>query len=137
MSENNIDYTRINAETISRWVEDGWEWGSAFFVSNPYPHKNEDIEIKLRVMENEELQRVILRAKVHGANRHFDMSFLENKNGLDYYSVKLKVSESIFQYQFFLITYDEIFYYTQNGITDYLPDDSRNFKILVDYEAPT
>ena len=22
-----MDYTRINAETIDRWVEEGWEWG--------------------------------------------------------------------------------------------------------------
>jgi SAM-dependent methyltransferase len=22
-----VDYTRINAETIDRWVEEGWEWG--------------------------------------------------------------------------------------------------------------
>ena len=23
----NKSYTRINAETIDKWVEDGWEWG--------------------------------------------------------------------------------------------------------------
>lgn len=24
-----MDYTKINSETISRWVDEGWEWGKS------------------------------------------------------------------------------------------------------------
>ena len=27
MSEERIDYQDINASTIDRWIEEGWEWG--------------------------------------------------------------------------------------------------------------
>ena len=33
---NEINYTKINAETIDSWVKDGWEWGQTYFSQGFY-----------------------------------------------------------------------------------------------------
>lgn len=118
------------------WLQSVYSDGSKFFVSNPYPKSGEEISIKLRVASNPDLDHVLLKSKEHGSEKFYLMKLVETKNGLDYYETEVRVSESIFHYHFYLVVGDEVFYYSQYHMQDYLVDETRDFKILVNYDAP-
>lgn len=88
------------------------------------------------MLQNEECEHVLLRSKEFGAERFYTMQMSQCERGLAYYKCDVTVQEAVFHYQFYLVTKDSVFYYTQYRITDYIPEESRDFKILVDYQGP-
>jgi alpha-glucosidase len=86
------------------------------------------------MLENKDISYVLLRTKEYGIEHLYTMNVLKKENGLIYFTCGVTVSESVLHYQFYLVTRDAIYYYTQYRITDYIPDESRDFTILVDYE---
>lgn len=107
------------------------------YVSNPFPIIGEEIKIKVRFLKNEKIDNVFLRYRKYGEEVIQEMNFDYEKNGLVYYSTSVKVREEIFSYIFIFTTLDEVYYYNQRGIFDYRLDNSNNFKILSDYNAPS
>lgn len=107
------------------------------YVSNPFPKIGEEIKIKVRFLKNEKIHNVFLRYRKYGEEVIQEMNFDYEKNGLVYYSTSVKVREEIFSYIFIFTTLDEVYYYNQRGIFDYRLDNSNNFKILSDYNAPS
>lgn len=120
----------------NNWLETVYSDSSKYFVSNPYPSSGETIKIRLRVSSDNPLKTVVLRSKEHGMEKLYEMEVVKSENGLDYYETEVTVDQSIFNYQFFLITEKKVYYYTQYRITEFVPDESRDFKILVNYRAP-
>lgn len=110
--------------------------GSSLYVSNPKPRQGETIEIRLKVKATKHLRHVILRSREYGREHLYEMKKDRSSRGFDWYKVSVVVHEKVFSYQFYLVTADEVFYYTQHRITDFMPDESRDFKILVDYDSP-
>lgn len=110
--------------------------GTIFYVSNPYPRKNEVIEIKLRMLKNDLVKKVFIRYKRFGVEILDPMELAYEKNGLRYFTARIKCVDDKLSYQFYITTEDKIYYYTQYRVSDYLPDESHNFQILVDYDAP-
>ena len=122
---------------MKEWLNSVYSDGTKFYVSNPTPKKGESITIKLKVKENQDLQHVLLRSKEFGAEIFYNMEVESKKNGIVYYQCEVQVKDAVFQYQFYLVTKDEIYYYTQYRMTDYIPEESNDFRILVDYDAPS
>lgn len=120
---------------MNQWLDSVYSDGSKFYVSNPFPKKGETISIRLRMLENDDITDVILRIKEFGIERLFTMNVIKKEKGLIYYSCDITVREAKLHYQFYLVTKDNIYYYTQYRITDYVPDEARDFIILVDYES--
>ena len=108
-----------------------------FYVSNPFPKKGEEFEIKIRVLKNEKIQGIFLRYRHLGEERIDKMFLSYEKNGLQYYTSKVKSYEKIFSYHFNIATKDTIYTYTQHSIEDYRRDNNTNFKIIMDYDAPS
>ena len=121
---------------MKKWLDSVYSDGSRFYVSNPRPRKGETITIQLRMLQNEECEHVILRSKEYGAERLYPMKIFKRERGLVYYKCDVTVQEAVFHYQFYLVTRDNVYYYTQYRMTDYIPEESRDFKILVDYQGP-
>lgn len=121
---------------MEQWLDSVYSDGSKYYVSNPFPKKGETISIRLRMLENEDISYVLLRTKEYGIERLYTMNILKKEKGLVYFTCGVTVWEDKLHYQFYLVTRDAIYYYTQHRITDYIPDESRDFTILVDYEKP-
>lgn len=117
------------------WLNTVYSDGSVNYVSNPTPKKGEKISIKLRVRKNDDLIAVFLRSKEFGAEKLYKMEIEEEKNGFQYYSVEVETWEIVFHYHFYLQTEDQMYYYTQQEILDYIPRETTDFKLLVDYEV--
>ena len=122
---------------MTHWLNTVYSDSGALFVSNPAPRKGETITIRLRMLRNAEIRQVYLRVKEFGVERLIPMSAEKEKNQLVYYKTDIVCNESRIQYQFYLATDTAIYYYTQHRITDFIPEESRDFVILVDYDRPS
>ena len=118
------------------WLQSVYSDGSPYYVSNPKPRSGETISIRLSVSENDELKAVILRSREFGSEILREMAVRDVRHGLRFYETQVTVREHLFAYQFYLVTESSVYYCTQHRVTDYMPDESRDFKILVDYTAP-
>lgn len=118
---------------MADWLNSVYSDTTKNYVSNPCPKVNENVVISLQMRKNSEIRKVILRYREFGFER---LCLMEKKEEelLFWYEAKVKVQEKRFQYQFYLVTEDKIYYYTQFRITDYIPDESRDFVILADYK---
>lgn len=109
---------------------------TGYYVSNPYPKRGDTITIKLRIKDNDEVDKIILNYKKLGMVITKDMEIAYKKNGMTYYQAQAECFDEKLNYQFFIIIKDKIYFYTQQRITEYLPDEAKDFQILVDYDAP-
>ena len=118
------------------WVCSVYSDGSPWFVSNPLPKKGEKITIALQLSKDSPVNTVILRTKPNGVEHLEKMTQVMCKNGLVRYEACVQIWEDSFNYQFYLVASDCVYYYTQAGITTYIQDESRDFKILTNYQQP-
>ena len=127
---------RVFDKMDERWLFSVYSDGSEAFVSSPIPTFGEKVTIKIRVDEQSPVKHVFLRTLVNGSEYLTEMKCAECQDGLQYYKTSIKVQEPVICYQFYLVTETQIFYYTQAGITTYVPDRTYDFKLITDYEQP-
>lgn len=108
-----------------------------FYVSNPYPKKGETITIGLRIRQNDLIDKIFLRYKKQGIEVVEEMTCTRQENGLAYFEAQALCLDKELSYLFYLATADQIYYYSQQRVTDYVPDESKNFRIFTDYQAPS
>lgn len=118
------------------WLESVYADGTKYFVSNPLPSLGEAVNLKIRMAEDAPIEHVICRYLWNGAEQLLEMQKVGVTDGLAYYAAEVKIMEPVFSYQFYLVTKNQIFYYTQKEITTYIPDHVYDFKILAGYQQP-
>lgn len=118
---------------MTKWLDSVYSDSTKYYVSNPYPKINDKVTISIRMKRNEEVKKVFLRYREFGIEQIRLMD--EQKKGkFSYFSKEVEIREKRFHYQFYLVTDKKIYFYTQYRITDYIPDESRDFVIIADYE---
>lgn len=122
---------------MKNWIESVYSDGSKFFVSKPLPKRGEAIDIYLRVFDESPLNGVFLRTKINGVENIIEMKKDYVEKGLAYYKAEaINVYEDVFHYHFYLLSNNTVYYYNQRGVNDCIPDETFDFKILIDYEQP-
>ncbi len=121
---------------MENWLESIHSDGTKTFLSNPLPKLGETVKVRIRFSEHSPVKHVLLLAFPNGIDDFHEMSVLKTEHGLTYYETEIKVSEKFLQYQFYIVTEDTIYYYTQNGTTTYIPDHSHDFVLVSDYKKP-
>ena len=122
---------------MEKWTESVYSDGSQIFVSNPLPSRGDGINIYLRAYEDSPIEGVFLRTKINGMENIIEMKKDYVEDGLAYYkSDNVNVYEDVFHYHFYLLSQGRIYYYNQRGVTDCIPDETYDFKVLVDYTQP-
>lgn len=121
---------------MEQWLDSIYSDGSQYYISNPLPRKGETISISIRMLDCDFVQQVFLRTKLNGSENLIRMNKSKVRRGLAYYSCDITLHEDALRYQFYLVTGDKIFYYTQYRITDYIPEETYDFRILTDYAQP-
>lgn len=118
------------------WLESVYSDGSELFVQPALPKKGEEITISIRFFVDAPVQAVMLRTRINGGEQRIHMECGEEKNGLVYYSVKVRCKEDSLHYHFFIVANEMIYYYNQAGILEYMPDETYDFRIVYDYRQP-
>ncbi|MCQ2510536.1 MAG: alpha amylase N-terminal ig-like domain-containing protein [Lachnospiraceae bacterium] len=118
------------------WKESIYSDGSPLFVSKLNPQIGETVKIRLRMLETAPVSRIAVRYIKDGSQRLAGMQAGERKNGLVYYETEIEMTENRLRYQFYLVG-DSVFYcYTQNGLTEYLQNETYDFCLMADYVQP-
>ncbi|MBR1741099.1 MAG: alpha-glycosidase [Lachnospiraceae bacterium] len=110
--------------------------GTRMFVSNPTPELFETVKISIRFLADAPVKRVLIRSVPNGTERYDEAVKTKVEKGLCYFTADFKVTEYHMNYQFHLVCDDVIYFYTQAGITTYIPDHTYDFKLLADYRQP-
>lgn len=110
--------------------------GGRYFVSNPLPEKGETVTVWLRICEWSPVHQIILRTKFNGVEVLKPMEWDYSRDGLAYFKTSATLWEDVFHYHFYLVTRDEVYYYTQKGLTKAVPEETYDFQILVGYQQP-
>ncbi len=121
---------------MDTWLESVYSDGTAMFVSAPSPRIGQTVRIRLRMYEGAAVRHVLLRYLRNGLERIAEAAPVRKARGLVWYEAEMPVTEGRMQYQFYLVCDDVIYYYTQRGITTYLPDHTCDFVLLADYVQP-
>lgn len=121
---------------MEKWLESVYSDGSKYYVSCPIPSIGQDITIRIRLYKDAPVEHIFLRRINNGAEQLIKMERNTVKAGLAYYQCSLHVQEKLIHYQFYLVTKNTIYYYTQKEITTYIPDHTYDFKILAGYQQP-
>lgn len=121
----------------TNWLESVYSDGSAQFVQPAFPKKGETVKVALRLFADVPILEVFLRTRINGGEERISMTRQEEKDGLVYYRTQVVCKENTMHYQFYLVTEDMVYYYNQAGISDCMPDESYDFRIVYDYRQPS
>ncbi len=121
---------------MEKWLESVYSDGSKRFVVPPRPSLDEEVTVRLQVYNDAKVKHIFLRTVPNGAECLTEMHPIGEENGLTIYEASFEMIEHRMNYQFHLITEDTIYYYTQNGITTYIPDHTYDFVVMTDYVQP-
>ena len=119
-----------------KWLESVYSDGGPCFVSSPSPRLGETVELRLRMYADAPVRHVLLRTVPNGMGRFTEMERCREKNGLAWYRASILMNEPRVNYQFHLVCDDAIYYYTQEGVREILPDMAHDFVLLADYQPP-
>lgn len=118
------------------WKKSVYSDGTIWFVSKQQPQIGDTVHVQIRMYQDAPVQHVMLWTRQNGAQRISEMTQERTRGGLAYFGGDIRVEEPRCEYRFYLITRDRIWYYTQRGLQDYMPDHSHNFVLLTDYVQP-
>ncbi|WP_155828084.1 alpha-amylase family glycosyl hydrolase [Butyrivibrio sp. VCB2006] len=99
-------------------------------MSSTNPAMGEKVKISMRVLEDAPIEKVFIRRIVNGAEQYIEMEKDRSFAGLSYYSAETVMNEPRLSYYFVITSADVIYFYTQAGVTTYIPDDGHNFVLL-------
>ncbi|MEE1114605.1 MAG: alpha-amylase family glycosyl hydrolase [Eubacterium sp.] len=119
------------------WLDSVYSDGTAYFVSDPQPSMHEKVTISIRMYEDAPVKHVMLWTRRNGLQMTYEMQRTEVKKGLARYSCEVTIDDPRFEYRFYLVCEDRVRFYTQRGITTYMPDHSGNFVLLANYRQPS
>ena len=121
---------------MEQWLESVYSDGTRAFVSEMTPNVNNKVTISIRLYADAPVKHILLRTMPNGDDVFTEMKRYKIEHGLAWYSATVKMNEKRLPYQFYLVCEDRIYFYTQRGISDYVPDESSSFVLLADYVQP-
>lgn len=120
----------------NNWLDSVYSDGTVNFVSDQTPEIGDTLEVSIRFRADAPVKYVLVRSVPNGAERYDEATKTREEGGLVYYTAKIPITEYRIQYQFDLVTDEQIYFYTQKGITTYIPDHTYDFVVLTDYIQP-
>ena len=121
---------------MDTWLESVYSDGTALFVSKPSPAIGDRVKIRLRMYEGAPVRHVLLRYWRNGLEQTVRAHVARHERGLCWYEAVMPVTEPRMRYRFDLVCDGGLWFYTQRGLTAYMPDRTYDFTLLTDYVQP-
>lgn len=121
---------------MEQWLESVYSDGSSFFVTPAQPGLGDTVRVRIRFYEDAPVQYVYLRTCPNGVERLIRANRTGAAHGLCTYEAVFPMNQNRMHYHFYLVSNGMIYYYTQRGITTYIPDHTHDFVVLADYRQP-
>ncbi len=121
---------------MEKWLQSVYSDGSELFVSKAAPAIGEKVTIAVRMLADSPVRHVMIWSRQNGGQRYDEMKEEEVRGGLVYYRATLEMQEPRLEYRFLLVTDERNYFYTQRGITTYVPGHDTSFVLLGNYHQP-
>lgn len=121
---------------MNNWLDSIYSDGTLDFVSSMTPAIGDKVRIFLRLLNDSPIEKIFVRRIRNGAEEYIEMEKEKSIFGLDYYCATTEMNEPRLSYYFVIACKDVIYFYTQAGITTYVPDEAHNFTLLSYYVQP-
>ena len=121
---------------VQDWLDSVYSDGTEGFVSDPDPDIGDKVIVAIRMYEDAPVKRVFLRRIVNGAEEYPELKLMHVIGSLAYYAVEITVNEINNAYHFILVCDRQLYFYTQAGITTYIPACDTDFVIRTDHVKP-
>ncbi len=115
---------------MKNWLDSIYSDGTLGFVSDTNPEAGDEITVRLRLFEAACIDKIFLRRIRNGAEEYIEMNREKSAMGLAYYTAKVDINEPVIRYYFVISCGDIIYFYTQAGVTTFVPDEKSDFVIL-------
>lgn len=114
------------------WLYGIYSDTTKYFVSNPYPKKGETVTIALQMSGDANPDKVFIRFREFGMEQFRQMD-LVSKGKVLRFETEITMKEKRFHYHFLIFIDGKPHYYSQYRLTDYFPDETRDFVLLSDF----
>lgn len=121
---------------MDRWLSSIHSDTTEGFVSNTLPSFDENVKVRIRLQKDSPITNIFIRRLCNGGENLIEMRKNEIRGDFMYYEADVVANEPVIMYHFYILTKDTIYYYTQAGITTYIPDTDHDFKLLVNHNKP-
>ena len=119
------------------WLDSIYSDGTKTFVSDPAPRIGDTVEIRIRFLKEAPVEHVMVMSLPDGLERYDEAFPTKEEHGLVYYTARVPVTEYRLCYYFCLAAKDTVYFYTQNGVTTYIPDHTYDFRLRTDFRKPS
>ncbi|MDF2821336.1 MAG: alpha amylase catalytic region [Clostridiales bacterium] len=119
------------------WLESIYSETSEQYVTNLNPQIGETITITLRAFTDSPITKVFLRNTKNGEEISIPMLDIITKGKFTYYSAPLIIDQPSVKYSFFICTEEDVYFYNQLGVTEYVPLEDYEFTIIAEFNAAT
>ncbi len=126
----------MNRSAVPGWLQTIHHDGSEKYVSNPFPTIGDSINIRLRVAHDAPIEEIYLRTFPDGEQALTAMIGQSATPPCRWWETKLEIRQPNVHYRFLLVARDGLWWYTAAGITEHIPLDFTDFRLLAGYEAP-
>lgn len=123
MMNRNIDYK----ETI-------YSDGSSSFFSPGDAGIGDEVTVKFRAYKKNNIKEIYLCTIPDGERIYTRMNKTGTEVFFQYWKAKIKITTPFTNYKFFIVAKDSSFWYSQTGITSYIPQDLYDFKYIVGFK---
>ena len=121
---------------MENWLESVYSDGSSLFVTPAQPAMWDTVRVRIRFYQDAPVRHVFLRTNPNGVERVIQAHQVGTEHSLCTWEAEFQMTQSRMHYHFYLACDDVIYYYTQQGITTYIPDHIHDFVVLADYRQP-
>lgn len=119
------------------WLQSVHHDGSGLYVSQLYPRLGESVRLRLRVGADAPLRAVYLRTFPDGEQAFQPMTLGERNSVAHWWEISLPLAEPVVNYRFAIEADDGMWWYNAAGPAAHHPTDANDFRILVNYDAPS
>lgn len=118
------------------WKNSIYSDGSCNFVQPEIPTLGQKVSIRLQMLSNTEVKGVLLRRIKNGSEHLDSMQLQTDRNGWFDYVVDILMNQSEIRYHFYIYTDSAIYFYNQYELSEVVPTEVHDFKLVAGYEAP-
>ncbi|MHA1976044.1 MAG: maltodextrin glucosidase [Candidatus Hodarchaeales archaeon] len=118
------------------WQETIYSSGTDEFILPCNPRFGKEITFRIKVFKENPIVSIFLCFAPDGEELTVEMQKNEGEGFFTYYSVQYRIKTKILSYRFMILTRDTQYWYNAGGLVNFLPNDQKNFKLILDFDDP-
>lgn len=121
---------------MERWLTSLYTDGSKEFISPLAPKIMQKLTIRLRVLRDNPIVTIYLRAAPEGEEVLLPMTRYRHDTLFSWYHVQTTMVPKVLKYRFKIACPDIVYWFNAAGVSHHTPMDDEDFRIIADFSSP-